>query len=323
MRQLTNEARAEQTRLLCLAKRKKPIGQILNVNILKSCQELPDRELHFVFRLLQGEYSLTQIKILCLLRWGQLKVVRREGAVFIVRHNKKNYPLTTLQICVSTEALAWLGDFPQYPVRLSRIGIYRPVRADFQNVSFGDFLALDNLYQGYLQNLTPASRQRVFDLRERLCREKSDARDALMQELNTCGLSAPHNLLWNATLCRKYGIRTKDGSQVYEEELQLVKTDIDAAQGKCAFIVSEEQMAELIAMQETMFYQDLIQLCRHFMAAYVKDDVNAIRTMMHRLQHYLNENADALSTYKSSSKYEADHFTPYENKIEDSCFFFG
>ncbi|MBR4553873.1 MAG: hypothetical protein IKO20_09200 [Bacteroidaceae bacterium] len=173
------------------------------------------------------------------------------------------------------------------------------------------------------QNLTPASRQRVYDLRERLRREKSDARDALMQELNTCGLYAPHNLLWNATLCRKYGIRTKDGSQVYEEELQLVKTDIDAAQGKCAFIVSEEQMAELIAMQETMFYQDLIQLCRHFMAAYVKDDVNAIRTMMHRLQHYLNENADALPTYKGSSKYEADHFTPYENKIEDSCFFFG
>ena len=123
MRQLTNEARAEQTRLLCLAKRKKPIGQILNVNIPKSWQELPDRELRFVFRLLQGEYSLTQIKTLCLLRWGQLKVVRKEGAVFIVRHHKKNYPLTTLQICESTEALAWLGDF----------------------------LALDNLYQGYLQ----------------------------------------------------------------------------------------------------------------------------------------------------------------------------
>ena len=149
--------------------------QILNVIIPKSWQELPDKELRFVFRLLQGEYSLTQIKTLCLLRWGQLKIVRREGAVFIVRHHKKNYPLTTLQICEvcglaraneagfngraqansnvvqSTEALAWLGDFPKYPVRLSRIGIYRPVRADFQNVSVGDFLALDNLYQGYLQ----------------------------------------------------------------------------------------------------------------------------------------------------------------------------
>lgn len=125
--------------------------QILNVNIPKSWQELPDKELRFVFRLLQGEYSLAQIKTLCLLRWGQLKVVRREGAVFIVRYKKKNYPLTALQIAESTEALTWLGDFPQYPVRLSRIGFHRPVRADLQNVAFEDFLTLDNLYQGYLQ----------------------------------------------------------------------------------------------------------------------------------------------------------------------------
>ena len=45
----------------------------------------------------------------------------------------------------------WLGDFPQQPVRLSRIGFHRAVRADFQDVSFEDFLMLDNLYQGYLQ----------------------------------------------------------------------------------------------------------------------------------------------------------------------------
>lgn len=129
--------------------------QILNISIPKSWQELPDKELRFVFKLLQGNYSLTQIKTLCLLRWGQLKVVRREGAIFIMRHQKKNYPLNATQIMESTEALAWLGDFPQYPVRLSRIGIYRPVRADFQNVSFGDFLALDNLYQGFLQTQRP------------------------------------------------------------------------------------------------------------------------------------------------------------------------
>ena len=125
--------------------------QIVNVNIPKSWQELPDKELRFVFRLLQGNYSLSQIKTICLVRWAHMCVIRREGAVFIIRYQKKNYPLTALQITESTEALAWLGDFPQYPVRLSRIGIHRPVRADFQNVSFGDFLALDNLYQGYLQ----------------------------------------------------------------------------------------------------------------------------------------------------------------------------
>ena len=129
--------------------------QILNINIPKSWQELPDKELRFVFQLLKGEYALQQIKTLCLLRWGQMKVVRREGAVFIIKCQKKCFPLTAQQIMESTEALKWLGDFPIYPVRLSRIGIYRPVRADFQDVSFGDFLALDNLYQGFLQTQKP------------------------------------------------------------------------------------------------------------------------------------------------------------------------
>ena len=38
--------------------------QVINVNIPKSWQELPDKELRFVFRLLQGNYSLAQIKTL-------------------------------------------------------------------------------------------------------------------------------------------------------------------------------------------------------------------------------------------------------------------
>lgn len=173
------------------------------------------------------------------------------------------------------------------------------------------------------QNLTPASRQRVYDLRERLRREKSDARDALMAELATSGLYAPKTLLWSPKLIRKYGIRTKDGNMVYEEEMQLVQTDIDAAQHKCAMIISEEQMEELVSLQETMFYNDLTDLCRRFIASHVKGDFRHIRLMTNHVQDYLNRHADDLPVYKSSSKYEADHFVSYENKREDSTFFFG
>ncbi len=126
--------------------------QILNLSIPKSWQELPDKELRFVFRLLCSKHlTLPQIKTRCLLRWAHLSVARREGAVFILRYRNEDYPVSALQILGATEALKWLGDFPQHPVRLSRIGIHRPVRADLQDVPFGDFLALDNLYHGYLQ----------------------------------------------------------------------------------------------------------------------------------------------------------------------------
>lgn len=123
----------------------------LNLTIPKDWQELSDKQLRHVYRLLAGNYSLPQIKTLCLMKWAGLDVLRREGSVYIVKHRGETYPLTALQITEATTCIKWLDGVPGYPVRLSRIGFHRPVRADFQDVSFGDFLVLDNLYQGYLQ----------------------------------------------------------------------------------------------------------------------------------------------------------------------------
>ena len=125
--------------------------QTINLTIPKSWQELPDKELRFVFRLLNGSFTLTQVKTRCLMRWAGLHVVRQEGALFVVRRGKQVFPISALQITEAISNLEWLGDFPVYPVRLSRIGFHRAVNADLQNVSFEDFLTLDNLYQGYLQ----------------------------------------------------------------------------------------------------------------------------------------------------------------------------
>lgn len=124
---------------------------VIDLSVPKSWQELPDKELRFVYRLLNSNCTLTQVKTRCLLRWGGLHVLRQEGALFIVRHKKQVFPISALQITEALTNMAWLGDFPSYPVRLSRIGFHRAVGADLQNVSFEEFLTLDNLYQGYLQ----------------------------------------------------------------------------------------------------------------------------------------------------------------------------
>ena len=78
-------------------------------------------------------------------------MVRQEGSLFVVRRGKQVFLISALQITEAISNLEWLGDFPVYPVRLARIGFHRAVNADLQNVSFEDFLTLDNLYQGYLQ----------------------------------------------------------------------------------------------------------------------------------------------------------------------------
>lgn len=175
------------------------------------------------------------------------------------------------------------------------------------------------------QNLTPASRQRVYDLSERLRREKSDARDALLALLVENGDVQADTLLYTPTLLRRYGVRTKDGAPVYEEELQLVLPDLYAAQHLAEKMVGQEQMSELLIGQAT-FVEDsaeslLVQRCRRLMATYLKGA--DLRLAKHEVQDFLNRYSDNLPTYKSSSKYEADQFMPYENKQDDSCYLFG
>jgi len=124
---------------------------VIDLSIPKSWQELPDKELRYVFRLLNGSFTITQVKARCLLRWAGMRVLRQEGSLFVIRYKKQVFAISALQITEAISNLEWLGDFPSYPVRLSRIGFHRAVRADLQNVTFEDFLTLDNLYQGYLQ----------------------------------------------------------------------------------------------------------------------------------------------------------------------------
>lgn len=122
----------------------------INLKAPHSWQSLSDSQLRFVHYLLRTEHTLPQVMALALFRWAKVRILHREGAVFIVKHRGKRYPISALQVAEASRAMKWLGDIPGFPVRLSRIGLHRPVRADFQNVSFEDFLALDNLYQGYL-----------------------------------------------------------------------------------------------------------------------------------------------------------------------------
>ena len=101
--------------------------------------------------------------------------------------------------------------------------------------------------------------------------------------------------------------------------------DLYAAQHLAETVVGQEQMSELLAGQAT-FVEDsaeslLVQRCRRLMATYLKEA--DLRLAKHEVQDFLNRYANDLHTYKSSSKYEADHFTPYENHKDDATFFFG
>lgn len=184
------------------------------------------------------------------------------------------------------------------------------------------------------QNLAPASRDRVDRLREQLRQEKSVARDALLGELvkiekwrENFGPQLRTSLLWTPSLCRSHGITTANNSHVFDEEFDALRANIDAAQADVAKIISREQMDWLLRNQDVIDPGDMrAALCdkvRYLMAAIVMRLGAATRTLRENLQSFLNLRAEDLPEYRDSSKYAADHFQPYENKAEDSCFFFG
>ncbi|MBR6030581.1 MAG: hypothetical protein IKP36_01295 [Bacteroidaceae bacterium] len=43
----------------------------------KRKSQLPDKELRYVFRLLNGSFTITQVKARCLLRWAGMRVLRQ------------------------------------------------------------------------------------------------------------------------------------------------------------------------------------------------------------------------------------------------------
>ena len=89
--------------------------QIVNIIIPKDWQELNDKQLRFVYRLLGRNYSLPQVKTKCLIKWSGIEVIRREGTLFIVRYKKQVFPISALQIAEAIQQMDWLGDFPQQP----------------------------------------------------------------------------------------------------------------------------------------------------------------------------------------------------------------
>lgn len=92
--------------------------QIIDIKVPDCWQQLKDNQLRYVYKLLNGNFSLPQVQTLCLFKWAKMKVKRREGSFFIVKYQKQVFPVSALQITEAIQAMNWLGDFPVYPVRL-------------------------------------------------------------------------------------------------------------------------------------------------------------------------------------------------------------
>ena len=122
----------------------------VNLIVPKSWEDLSQEQLKYYFFVLTMCRSAAEVKTYCLCRWSGLEVLYPYGDGFMCRHEEREFVLQPLQVAAAIQSLDWTDTLPTSPVRLERIGKYRALPADFQEVPFEKFIICDNLYQGYL-----------------------------------------------------------------------------------------------------------------------------------------------------------------------------
>ena len=124
---------------------------VFNISLPTSWAELSDAQLLMVYSLFSRDLSAAEVKTLCLMKWNHLKVLATLPVHrFLIKRKKEQVVLSTRQIQQATSVLDFLDAFAPMPVRISRIGKYRALPADFEKVPFEQYLYVDNLFQGYL-----------------------------------------------------------------------------------------------------------------------------------------------------------------------------
>ena len=188
------------------------------------------------------------------------------------------------------------------------------------------------------QNVAPASRERVNALIEQLRIDESEAFDRLINDLlqtdwakSATAESYITSLLYCPSMMRRYGIKDEEGREVYYSEWQGLQNHLAVAEEKVRTLISPELYDKLIEVQRIpdeearSEYNIVLEQARKVVAAWISVDryPQAPRALSHRLLDTINRHADKLKEYSNSSTYRARNTQGYENKKEDSAYFFG
>ena len=180
------------------------------------------------------------------------------------------------------------------------------------------------------QNVAPASSERVNALRTQLHRVASVAFDRILDELRdaTDVTKLPmyynywHSLFWLASFMHYFGV-----AQPTRDDLIIYNKSIVAGTERVISIISEAQY-ELLLKEEAAhvamspYHQQMLHLCRQAVAAWATND-GTYRMLRDAIITLMESNPDHFEAYMQSSNYQANHFEPYANRKDDTCYFFG
>lgn len=182
------------------------------------------------------------------------------------------------------------------------------------------------------QNVAPASSDRVNRLRKQIQDSRDDAMDDLIDALRGVlewrqdSIAADRlfsTLVWNARLQLPIlGI-----AEAHRTKLTELRPKITEAEELLQHHVSKDFYIELCsaqldndvsAEQNTVINKSLL-----FIGAHLAGDRAMARFHLAKLVEHLEQHLTDFPTYEASTAHQANTFTPYENKKDDTTYFFG
>lgn len=127
--------------------------EAFSISLPQSWSELSDQQILFFFRQVARDLPLEEVTAICLCKWAHFSVLCRDGAHRVLvrqRTTKREVWLADWQLAYASRQLSFLGAFAEMPVHISELRGAAAVAADLQGVSFEDYLAIENFYQGFL-----------------------------------------------------------------------------------------------------------------------------------------------------------------------------
>lgn len=123
----------------------------ITVQLPASWHALTRSQLYYVFSLIADNLSVDQMKAYCFFTFSGVTILHRYGNGYMLAKGEARLPMSAMDIAYAMRALDWLESVPDMPVLIDKIGRHRAVDEQLHGVAFGDYIACDNYYQGYLQ----------------------------------------------------------------------------------------------------------------------------------------------------------------------------
>lgn len=178
-------------------------------------------------------------------------------------------------------------------------------------------------------NVAPASSERVERLLDSLRRAESESIDSLLDilrafpewNLSPAACSSFSSLFWKSSHAEMFGV-----ANPLRSDLVRLRPKISSGETALKRLISPEQVAAMLAAIRTDAISPamgmLVSLCRNFVVDFA-DERHTLSASRDAILSFLDLNLTEFPAYAASSAYKANHFKPYENKEDDSCFFFG